>query len=84
MSVLMALTIDSIVPGCCIYKDVEWIPSYHALQGLQSRRLVCAPIHHVILLIIAVGINFRRKAVPRNLFSKKAFSKYPKINPLRN
>ena len=32
-----------------------------------------------------VGINFRRKAVPRNLFwKKKAFSKYSKINSLRN
>ena len=38
-----------------------------------------------MLLIFVVGINFRRKAVPRNLFSKKkAFSKYPKINSLRN
>ena len=31
-----------------------------------------------------VGINFHRKAVPRNLFSKKAFSKYPKLNSPRN
>ena len=30
-------------------------------------------------------LGFRRKAVPRNLFlKKKAFSKYPKINSLRN
>ena len=32
-----------------------------------------------------VRINFRRKVVPRNLFSKKkAFSKYSKINSLCN
>ena len=47
-----------------------------------------APIHgnpHVMLLIFVVGINFRRKAFPKNLFSKKkAFSKYPKVNSLRN
>ena len=41
---LMALAIDSVVPGCRIYKDfgvLKWIPSNHVLQGLQSRRLVC-------------------------------------------
>ena len=42
----MAFTIDSIVPVCRIYKlkmfgVLKWIPSNHALQGLQSRRLVC-------------------------------------------
>ena len=42
MCLLMALAIDSVVPGCRIYKDV-WsaVPSNHALQGLQSRRVVC-------------------------------------------
>ena len=38
---------------------------------------------HMTLLIVVLGINFRRKAVTRNLFSKrKASSKYPKINSL--
>ena len=41
---LMVLAINSVVLGCCIYKDfgvLKWIPSNHALQGLQLRRLVC-------------------------------------------
>ena len=45
-----------------------------------------APIHcnpHVTLLIVVMGINFHRKAVNRNLSSKrKASLKYPKINSL--
>ena len=36
---------------------------------------------HVTQFIFIVGINFRRKAVARNLLSKmKASLKYPKIN----
>ena len=49
------------------------------LARSTSLKSSCDPVNFV------VGINFRRKAVPRNLFSKKkAFSKYPKINSLRN
>ena len=71
---------------------LKWIPSNHALQGLQSWRLVC---HYTCMpnllkssrdaFNFVMGINFCRKAVSRNLFSKKkAFSKYPKINSLQN
>ena len=34
--VLMALAIDGVVPRCRLFGVLEWISSYHALQGLQS------------------------------------------------
>ena len=88
----MALAIDSVVPGCRIYKDVwsagmdsESPCSGSAITKAGMPLHTHAPIHHVMLLIFVVGINFRRKAVPRNLFSKKkAFSKHPKINSFQN
>ena len=75
----MALATDSVVPGCRIYKDV-WS------SGMDSK-LPCSPGSaiakagmppHVMLLIFVLGINFCRKAVPRNLFLKKAFQNIQK------
>ena len=87
----MAFAIDSEVRECHVYKDV-WSAGIdsklHALQSLQSRRPVChytctLQYTNVTPLIFFVEIHFRRKAVTRNLFSKrKASSKYPKINSL--
>ena len=85
----MAFAIDSEVRGCHIYKDF-WCAGLLAI-GLHSLRSAIAttgmPLHthapmhcnpHMMLLIVVMGINFRRKAVNRNLFSKrKASSKYP-------
>ena len=49
------------------------------LACFDSLQSSCDAINFVVV------INFRRKAVPRNLLSKKkAFSKYPKINSLQN
>ena len=92
----MALAIDNVVPGFRSYKDVWSAGIDSKLPCSPGSAIVKAgmPLHtqapinsnpHVMLLIIVVIINFRRKAIPRNLFSKKkAFSKYPKINSLRN
>ena len=89
---LMALAIDSVVPGCRIYKDV-WSAEMTLLCRVCNREGWYAITHACSdslkfsrdTVNFCCGIDFRRKAVHRNLFSKKkAFSKYPKINSLRN
>ena len=71
------------------YMDAICIKKFGVLAiGFCSPKSAIAktgmPLHtHVTLLIFVLGINFRRKAATRNLFSKrKASLKYLKINSL--
>ena len=78
--VLMALVIDSVVPGAIsikIFGVLEWIPSNHTLQGLQSWRLVCHYTRTPNSLKYSrgafnfvVGINFCRK---KFIFEEQGF-----------
>ena len=87
----MAFAIDSEGRGCHIYKDFwcaghldsAFIKSAIATTGMPLH--THAPMHcnpRVTLLIVVMGINFRRKAVNRNLFSKR--KEYLKIIPFEN
>ena len=88
--------IDSVVRGCHIYKDVWSAVIDSKLTCSPESAIVKTgmPLHthtrsdtpnpQVTLWSFVVGINFHRKEVTRNLFSKgKASLKYPKINSLR-
>ena len=79
--------IDSEVRGCYIYIDV-WSAGIHSELPCSSKSAIVntsmpihtrTPIHgnpHMTLLIFAVGINFRRKAVTRNfIFKEEGFFK---------
>ena len=78
----MVFAIDSEVRGCYIYIDV-WSAGIDSELPCSSKSAIAktsmpihkhTPIHgnpHVTLLIFVVGINFRRKAVTRNLFLKR-------------
>ena len=91
----MAVAIDSVYSTWMhSHKDI-WIAGIDSKLPCSSESAITktgmplythAPIQlnpHVTLLIFAMGINFHRTAVTRNLCSKKkASSKYMKINSL--